>query len=90
MAERKPQTAKQLLASRQGAYREVLDPAKPKTFAVLKDLAEFCRARKSTFHPDARVHAPMEGRREVWLRIEDQLNLTEDQLASLYGAIDHA
>lgn len=37
---------------------------------VAEDLARFCRDKESTFHPDARVHALGEGRREVWLRIE--------------------
>jgi hypothetical protein len=47
---------------------------------VMKDLAMFCRAEESCFHPDARVHAVMEGRREVWLHIKQQLNLSEVEL----------
>lgn len=43
---------------------------------VLADLAKFCRAGESTFHPDPRVHAVLEGRREVWLRIQKYLRLT--------------
>ncbi|MBM4071984.1 MAG: hypothetical protein FJ271_24120 [Planctomycetes bacterium] len=43
---------------------------------VLADLAKFCRAGESTFHPDARVHAVLEGRREVWLRIQKYLRLS--------------
>lgn len=43
---------------------------------VLADLARFCRAGESTFHPDARVHAVLEGRREVWLRIQKYLRLS--------------
>jgi len=52
---------------------------------VLRDLAKFCRANQSTFHADPRVHAVAEGRREVWLRIQQHLNLTDDQLWQIYG-----
>jgi hypothetical protein len=51
---------------------------------VLLDLAEFCRANESCFHEDARVHARLEGRRDVWRRIQEQLHLTPAQLMSLY------
>jgi hypothetical protein len=47
---------------------------------VLADLAKFCRAHQSTFHPDTHVAARLDGRREVWLRITQHLNLTTDDL----------
>lgn len=50
---------------------------------VLADLANFCRATTSTFHADARVHAVAEGRREVFLRIQNHLNLSDEQLFEL-------
>lgn len=50
---------------------------------VLQDLAEFCRADKTTFHEDARIHAVLEGRREVWLRIQNHLNLNPSDLYTL-------
>lgn len=50
---------------------------------VLKDLAKFCRADKSTFHSDPRIHAVLEGRREVWLRIQKYLNLTPEEILDL-------
>lgn len=53
---------------------------------VLADLAKFCRAHETTFHTDARAHAVAEGRREVWLRIQRHLNLTDEQLWKLHGA----
>lgn len=53
--------------------------------AVLKDLARFCRAHKSTFYADPRLHALAEGRREVWLRIEEHLKLSPDELWELYS-----
>lgn len=52
---------------------------------VLIDLAKFCRADRSTFHADPRSHALLEGRREVWLRIQQHLNLTPEQLTALYS-----
>lgn len=52
---------------------------------VLQDLAEFCRADETCFDPDPRVHAAKEGRREVWLRIQQHLNLTPSQLAEIYS-----
>ena len=56
--------------------------------SVLKDLARFCRANASTFHEDARLHAVAEGRREVWLRIANHLNMTPDELWKLYSGQD--
>ena len=52
--------------------------------AVLKDLARFCRAHDTTFHPDARIDAALQGRREVWLRIQQHLNLPEHELWEMY------
>lgn len=50
---------------------------------VLADLAEFCRARETTFHTDGRLHAILEGRREVWLRINKYLNLSDREIQQL-------
>lgn len=50
------------------AYKEVF--ATPAGKVVLQDLARFCRASRSTFDADPRVHALLEGRRECWLRIQ--------------------
>lgn len=52
---------------------------------VLADLATFCRANESTFHPDPRIHAVLEGRREVWLRLQNHLKLTDEELFEIYG-----
>jgi hypothetical protein len=52
---------------------------------VLRDLAKFCRAHQTTFHLDPRAHALAEGRREVWLRIQQHLQLSEDELWRIYG-----
>lgn len=69
------------LARRQTAYRKVFDG--PWADVVLVDLARFCRAHESTFHPDARVAAQLDGRREVLLRIQHHLGLTPDELFEL-------
>lgn len=55
---------------------------------VLADLAVFCRANESCWHPDPRQHAVLEGRREVWLRIQNHLNLKPEQLYALYARRD--
>lgn len=57
----------------------------PKNSPVLKDLAKFCRADKTCFDENERRHAVAEGRREVWLRIQQHLNLQPDELYELYN-----
>lgn len=47
---------------------------------VLEDLAKFCRAKETCFHADPRMHAVAEGRREVFLRIANHLNLSTEDL----------
>ena len=56
--------------------------------AVLADLAKFCRATEPTWHPDPRTHALLEGRREVWLRIQRYINMPAEQLIPLVGRAD--
>lgn len=51
---------------------------------VLEDLAKFCRAHETTFNADPRIHAAMEGRREVWLRIMEMLQLNDDEIFELH------
>lgn len=77
------QRAKELLGLRQQAYQQTF--AGPVAERVLADLARFCRAHKTTFHPDDRAHAVAEGRREVWLRIQQHLKLNNDDIWNLYG-----
>lgn len=66
------------------AYNRVFDKKNQYTSLVLKDLAEFCRAHASTFLPDARAHAVLEGRREVWLKIQELLELSIDEVYDLH------
>lgn len=70
------------LQRRRRAY--ITSFAGPVGALVLADLARFCRANESTFHPDERPHLLLEGRREVWLRIQQHLNLTDNELAAIY------
>lgn len=71
------------LRGRKRAYQ--LAFGSPAGQAVLADLATFCRANETCFNPDPRIHAVAEGRREVWLRIQEHLNLSSEQLVALYA-----
>lgn len=74
---------KRFIHGRKGTYQRVFDS--PEGKVVLADLARFCRAHESTFDPDARISANLDGRREVWLRIQQQLELDSDTLWQLYS-----
>ena len=50
---------------------------------VAEDLARFCYADRSTFDADQRKHAFKEGRREVFLRIQEYLDLSLEELTAL-------
>lgn len=79
---------KQYLFGRRFAYKQVFNPQSRFVQEVLADLAKFCRAQDTTFHQDPRIHAVLEGRREVWLRIQHHLNLDPEQLWKVYGRKD--
>ncbi len=75
-------TIQRVLGNRKSAYQQVFSgEGAPKV--VLGDLARFCHAQKSTFHKDPYVQAHLEGKREVWLRIQQHLNLSEEELFHL-------
>lgn len=78
--------AKQYLFRRRTAYVKTFDG--PLAEEVLMDLARFCRAHTPTFHPDPRIAAQLDGRREVWLRIQSHLRLSDDELWRLMGRPD--
>lgn len=78
--------AKAFLFRRQSAYQTTF--AGPIGEVVLSDLAKFCRAHSTTFHPDPRIAAQLDGRREVFLRIQQHLQLTDEQLWRLVGRPD--
>lgn len=73
------------LRGRKIAYGIVFDAESRAAQSVLRDLGRFCRANKPCFHEDPRVHALLEGRREVFLRILDHANLDHDEFMEKYG-----
>ena len=77
--------AKVFLRGRAGAYRRVFAPGNRDAEDVLRDLAKFCRANQSTGNPDPHIAARLDGRREVWLRVQQHLKLSDDDLWRLYG-----
>lgn len=79
-----------VVRDRKIAYTQVFGVETPANKAVLADLRRFCRASESTFHVDARVHALIEGRREVVLRIIDFIDLSIDELVEKYGGTNVA
>lgn len=64
------------LLARGQAYKEVFDGERAKT--VLDDLARFCHAN-STTHVEGDSHgtSQLEGRRQVWLRIQGYRDLAQ-------------
>jgi len=75
-----------LWGQRRHDYRAVFGFSEVRTLAqerVLADLARFCRAQRSCYETDARAHAFAEGRREVWLRIQQMLRLSDEQIAAM-------
>lgn len=79
------QKARNFLTTRQQAYNQVFNKESIHAVKVLEDLAHFCRANQTTFHTDPRIHALIEGRKEVWHRIQQHLKLDSDQLWKLYS-----
>lgn len=73
------------LAHRQQAYHKVFDEKNIFTRTVLKDLARFCRGNRTCFDPDPRLHACLEGRREVFLRILKHLKMDPVTFLQTYG-----
>lgn len=65
------------------AYARVFDRNNKYLWEVLADLAKFCRADESTFHRDPRMHAVLEGRREVWLRIQEYIGFSAEEILEL-------
>lgn len=80
--------AKRFIFHRQHAYKTVFKDDSLSAQEVLYDLAKFCRAYETTFHQDPRIHGLIEGRREVWLRIQNNINLDSETLWKLHSASD--
>jgi hypothetical protein len=78
-----PDQAKTIFADRQRAYLLAFNTEAGK--AVLMDLSTFCRARETCVVPGDRDRTyVLEGRREVYLRIRDHLDLTVEELVEKY------
>lgn len=78
------QRTKEFLFSRRTAYCRVFSVENRDAQLVLRDIFKFCRVFEPTFHPDPRISALMEGRKEVALRIQHHLHLDDDTLWALY------
>ena len=76
-------TAKEFVSRRRTVYVQTFNTQSGDE--VLQDLARFCRADETTFHLDPRVHAALEGRREVYLRIKKHLMLSDEQLYEIFA-----
>lgn len=77
------QRVRDYISRRRNAYcKTFLSPAGEE---VLSDLAKFCRATETCFHTDPRAHAVAEGRREVFLRIQSHIQLSDPQLWAIYA-----
>ncbi len=77
----------QWIRDRKRAYQLTFNAADAANRQVLSDLAKFCRAHETCVVPgDRDLSLILEGRREVWLRIEQQLNLPPETLYMLAGA----
>lgn len=73
---------KNILSRRQAAYHKTFNSEHGKQ--VLADLIPFCRANT----PTANIHNVnatylAEGRREVWLRIQSYLNLSDEDISKM-------
>lgn len=75
--------ARRFLMRRRHAYR--LTFLSPPGKEVLADLSRFCFANKTTVHPNRDLSLILQGRREVWLRIANHMNMTPDELWKLYA-----
>lgn len=84
MAREKERAAKSRLAQ---AYRAVFEPQTEDHRIVKEDLAMYCRANESEFDPDERIHAFKSGRRDVWIRIQQHLHLSDEALFDLYSGV---
>jgi hypothetical protein len=82
------QKLKRFFLRRQTIYRRVFDLKSDDTEFVLADLAKFCRAHETAFDADPRITALLEGRREVYLRIEHALRLNADEYWAIYKRKD--
>ena len=70
--------ARQFLGARQYNYQKTF--RSPTGEVVLRDLAVFCFADMTTFNGDRDKALLAEGRRQVWLRLQNHLQMTPAEL----------
>lgn len=74
------------LRDRKKAYQLTFQLNQPSNVIVMEDLAKFCRAAETCVVPGDRDKSlVLEGRREVWLRIQQHLQLQPEVLFALYS-----
>lgn len=74
------------LFNRKRSYQLTFQLNQPANVAVLEDLSKFCRANETCVVPGDRDKSlVLEGRREVWLRIQQHLQLPPEVLFTLYA-----
>lgn len=78
------QAVKAMFQKKRLAYVRTFNMDNADAKIVLKDLARFCRGHESTYHADPRLNLVLEGRKEVWLRIQNYLNLGPEELYQLH------
>ncbi len=72
---------KAFIFARQTAYRRTFKGAPGEV--VLADLMSFCRAQESVYNPDQRLTDVAIGRNEVWLRIQNHIRLSPDEMFAI-------
>jgi len=73
------------MAEKKRAYVAAFNPVSPHGAAVLADLMPFCRARETCVVPGDRDRTyVLEGRREVYLRIQLFLERTPEELVKIF------
>jgi len=70
-----------MLLERQSAYKRTFGG--PLAAHILEDLADFCHFNEAGYHPDRRMTDVLIGRREVFLRIVQNLELSPDDMFEL-------
>ena len=82
---------RELVQTRKTAYQLTFQKDQPANVEVMIDVARFCRANETCIVRDkngaidTNATLVLEGRREVWNRIQQHLGLTPEQLFSLYS-----
>jgi hypothetical protein len=60
----------------------------PEGEKFLRWLARYCRAARTTWEGDRDAMLILEGRRQVWLAIREQLDLSDEKVAELMEETD--